>query len=195
MLQRQLMPLRPLIAWLPIPPLKSWVALTFCLKQCEPVRLFVHKWFTLARPNNLYSLELRHIQHSRCNTLSTVWTRKIKNTGTNSCGEYIYSVGRIISKEAETETVKVIPTSPLLYRRATSMWVSHCVNETQWYKTHPGQAWSVHKLECALRRFSSTDRLMLQTREVRNWWKDRMLSDMNLHESSHGIWACLATCT
>ena len=24
------------------------------------------------------------------------------------------------------------------------MWVSHGINETPWYKTHPGQAWSVH---------------------------------------------------
>ena len=53
------------------------------------------------------------------------------------------------------------------------MWVSHCVNETPWYKTHPGQAWSVHKLQCALRWFSSIDRLTLQTREVRDWWKDQ----------------------
>ena len=205
MLQRQLMPLRPLIAhavkkshyylcpWLPIPPLKSWVALTFCLKQCEPVRLFVHKWFTLARPNNLYSLELRHIQHSRCNTLSTVWTRKIKNTGTNSCGEYIYSVGPIIGKKRGVWKSFQRRLYYIAARR--QMWVSHCVNETQWYKTHPGQAWSVHKLECALRRFSSTDKLILQTIQIRNWWKDRMLSDMNLHESSHGISACFATCT
>ena len=73
------------------------------------------------------------------------------------------------------------------------MWVSHCINETPWYKTRPSQAWSIHKLECALRRFLPTDRLMPQTRKVQNWWRDQTLSDVNLHESSRGISAWLAT--
>ena len=38
-----------------------------------------------------------------------------------------------------------------------------------------------------------TDRLMPQTRKVQNWWRDQTLSDVNLHESSRGISAWLAT--
>ena len=65
---------------------------------------------------NLNSLEPRQIQHSS-NTLHSLYTEK-KNTGTNSYGEYIYSIGRIIGKAAEV--LKVIPMSALLYRRETS---------------------------------------------------------------------------
>ena len=35
--------------WFPIPPFKSWVALTFCLKQREPVRFFLTSGFSLRR--------------------------------------------------------------------------------------------------------------------------------------------------
>ena len=61
-----------------------------------PVRLFLYKWFILARSNNLYSLEPRHIQHSTCNTLHSLNTRLKKKRhppppwyGTPACGNPI----------------------------------------------------------------------------------------------------------
>ena len=47
--------------------------------------------------------------------------------------------------------------------------------ETPWSKTHPDQAWSAHKLKCALRRILSIG------------GEIKCLLDVNLHESSHGI--------
>ena len=47
------------------------------------------------------------------------------------------------------------------------MWVSHCVNETPWDKTHPAQAFSIQAQKCLTKKIS-TDRLMLHTRKVQN---------------------------
>ena len=49
--------------------------------------------------------------------------------------------------------------------------------------------------QVCLKKFFSTHRPMLQKRKVKNWSGDQMLSATHLHESSHGISACLATCT
>ena len=68
-----------------------------------PVRLFLYKWFILARSNNLYSLEPRHIQHSTCNTLHSLNTRLKKKKDTPHPhgmaplhAEIPYSPGQII---------------------------------------------------------------------------------------------------
>ena len=128
MLQRQLTPLRRLIAravkkshhylcpWIPI-PLEELSGTNILPQAALASAFFLHEWFILQGHITYAPLGL-HTYNTVDAILSTVWIRKIKNTGTNSRGEYIYSVGRIIGKEAET--VKVIPTSALLYRRETS---------------------------------------------------------------------------
>ena len=88
--------------WFLIPPLKSWVALTLCLKQREPVRFFLTSGLSLRRQITYAPLGLDTYNIVDA-ILSTVWIRKIKSIST---------VGRIIGKEAET--VKVIPMSAVL---------------------------------------------------------------------------------
>ena len=138
-------------------------------------------------------LSLDTYKISRCNTL--------QYSPQSEYGKYrtqaqihldsLSTVGRTIGKEAES--AKVILMSALLYRCET--WNASMKHHD---KTYPGQAWSVHKLKCALRWIFSTDTPMLhQTRKDRNWWRDQILSawEVNLHESSRRISNCLATLT
>ena len=124
---------------------------------------------------------------SRCNALHSLNTGN-KEHRHKSSGEYIYRWAHHRQRSGDCRSYSNVG--------STIKCGVHCINETPWYKTHPGQAWSVHKLERALQRFFSTDRRMLhQTRKDRNWWRDQMLSEVNLHESSRRISDCLATLT
>ena len=67
------------------------------------MRHFLYKCSILARTNNFYFLEPRHIQHSRCNTLHSLDTENKQHRH-----KFIW---RVYLQEAET--VKVIPTSAL----------------------------------------------------------------------------------
>ena len=86
--------------------------------------------------------------------LSTICTQQKKNTGTNS--QWRVCLPRWAHhRQSSGGTKSYYRVGSIISPRDINCgfhMVSHCVNETPSDKTHPGQALSVLKLKCALRR-------------------------------------------
>ena len=159
----------------PYPPLKSWMALKFCLKQVSQCIFSSTNGLPL-RGQITYAPLGQDTYNIVDAILSTVWIRKIKNTGTNSSGEYIYSWAHHRQRSGDCKSHSDVG-STISPRDITCGFHTASMSP------------------CALRRFFQVIGSCFKQDKSKIGGATTLLSDMNLHESSHGIPACLALCT